>query len=79
MSGIYNIGLFVVAFRTGSSGQVLVFFYTHNDNSTCQYSPCAVINLDRNKPLNQIACLSIFKINKMPKNMNSVMFLISSF
>ena len=33
MSGIYNIGLFVVAFRTGSSGQVLVFFYTHNDNS----------------------------------------------
>ena len=41
MSGIYNIGLFVVlvvAFRTGSSGQVLVFFYTHNDNSTCQYN-----------------------------------------
>ena len=37
MSGIYNIGLFVVAFRTGSSGQLLVFFYTHNDNSTCQY------------------------------------------
>ena len=33
MSGIYNIGRFVVAFRTGSSGQVLVFFYTHNDNS----------------------------------------------
>ena len=30
MSGINNIGLFVVAFRTGSSGQVLVFFYTHN-------------------------------------------------
>ena len=25
MSGIYNIGFFVVAFRTGSSGQVLVF------------------------------------------------------
>ena len=23
----YNIGLFVMAFRTGSSGQVLVFFY----------------------------------------------------
>ena len=59
MSGIYNIGLFVVAFRTGSSGQVLVFFYTHNDNSTCQY------NLDdgRNKLLNQITYLSIFKIN----------------
>ena len=27
----------VMAFRTVSSGQVLVFFYTHNDNSTCQY------------------------------------------
>ena len=38
MSGIYNIGLFVVAFPTGSSGQVLVFFYTHNDNSKCQYN-----------------------------------------
>ena len=38
MSGIYNIGLFVVTFRTGSNGQVLVFFYTHNDNSTCQYN-----------------------------------------
>ena len=38
MSVIYNIGLFVVAFRTGSSGQVLVFYYTHNDNSTCQYN-----------------------------------------
>ena len=25
MSGIYSIELFVVAFRTGSSGQVLVF------------------------------------------------------
>ena len=37
MSGIYNIGLFVVAFQTGSSDQVLVFFYTHN-NSTCQYN-----------------------------------------
>ena len=37
MSGIYNIGLFVVAFPTGSSGQVLVFFYTHNDySSMCQ-------------------------------------------
>ena len=29
MSSIYNIGLFVMAFRTGSSDQVLVFFYTH--------------------------------------------------
>ena len=38
MSGIYNIGLFVVAFRTGSSGQILDFFYKHNDNSTCQYN-----------------------------------------
>ena len=38
MPGIYNIGLFVVAFRTGSSGQVLAFFYTQNDNSTCQYN-----------------------------------------
>ena len=38
MSGIYNIELFVVAFRTGSSDQVLVFFYTYNDNSTCQYN-----------------------------------------
>ena len=38
MSGIYNIGLYVVAFRTGSSGQVLVFFYTHNDNSMCSDS-----------------------------------------
>ena len=38
MSGFYNIWLFVVAFRTGSSGQVLVFFYTHNDNSTRQYN-----------------------------------------
>ena len=28
--------LFVVAFRTWSSGQILVFFYTHN-NRTCQY------------------------------------------
>ena len=37
MSGIYNIGLFVVVFRTGSSGQVLVIFYTHNDNSTCPF------------------------------------------
>ena len=36
MSGIYNIGLFVVEFRTGSSGQVLVFFFTHNDNSMFQ-------------------------------------------
>ena len=38
MAGINNIGLFVVAFRTGSNGQVLVFFCTHNDNSTCQYN-----------------------------------------
>ena len=38
MSGIYNIGLFVVAFRTGSSGKELVFFFTHNDNSMCQYN-----------------------------------------
>ena len=38
MSGIYNIGLFVLAFRTGSSGEVLVFLYTHNDNSTCKYN-----------------------------------------
>ena len=29
MSGIYNIGLFVMAFPTGSSGQVLVFFAIH--------------------------------------------------
>ena len=36
MSGTYNIGLFVMALRTGSSGQVLVFFYTHNDNNSCQ-------------------------------------------
>ena len=34
MSCIYNIGLFVVAFQTWSSGQVLVFFYTHT-NRTC--------------------------------------------
>ena len=33
-----------------------------------------MINLDRNKLLNQITYLSIFKINKMPKTMNSVMF-----
>ena len=38
MSGIYNIGLFVMAFPTGRSCQVLVFFYTHIDNSTCQYN-----------------------------------------
>ena len=38
MSGVYNIGLFVVAFQTGSSGQELVFFYTNNDNSMCQYN-----------------------------------------
>ena len=38
MSAIYNFGLFVMAFRTGSSDQVLVFSYTHNDNSTCQYN-----------------------------------------
>ena len=38
VSGIYNIGLFVMAFQTGSSGQVLFFFYTHNDNSMCQYN-----------------------------------------
>ena len=38
MSGIYTIGLFVMAFRTGSSGQVLVFFYAHYDNSKCQYN-----------------------------------------
>ena len=36
MSGIYNIGLFVVALRAWSSGQVLVFFSTHT-NSTRQY------------------------------------------
>ena len=29
-----------------------------------------MINLDRNKLLNQITYLSIFKINKMPKTMN---------
>ena len=40
MSGIYNIGLFVMAVQTGSSGQILVFFFTHNDNSTCQYMSC---------------------------------------
>ena len=38
MSGIYIIGLSVVVFQTGSNGQVLVFFYSHNDNSTCQYN-----------------------------------------
>ena len=38
LSGIYNIGLFVMASRTESSDQVLVFFYTHIDNSTCQYN-----------------------------------------
>ena len=38
MSAIYNIGLFVMAFRTGSSGQELVFYYTHNDNNTSQYN-----------------------------------------
>ena len=38
MSSIYNIELFVMTFRTGSSGQVLVFFYTHIDNSACQYN-----------------------------------------
>ena len=35
MSDIYKIGLFVLAFQTGSSGQFLVFFYTLNDNSMC--------------------------------------------
>ena len=29
VSGIYNIGLFVMAFQTGSSGQVLFVFYIH--------------------------------------------------
>ena len=38
MSGIYNIGLFVMAFQTGSSGQVLFFFFPHNDNGTCHYT-----------------------------------------
>ena len=30
MSGIFNFGLFVMALRTGISGQVL-YIYTHND------------------------------------------------
>ena len=38
LSGIFNIGLFVMVFQTGSSVQVLVFFYTHNDSSTSQYN-----------------------------------------
>ena len=33
-----------------------------------------MINLDSNKLLNQITYLGIFKINKMPKTMHSVMF-----
>ena len=37
-----------------------------------------MINLDRNKLLNHITYLSILKINKMPKTMNSVILLISS-
>ena len=35
-----------------------------------------MINLGRNKLLNQITYLSVFKINKMPKTMNSVMFFL---
>ena len=34
MSGIFNFGLFVMALRTGISGQVLyiyIYIYTHND------------------------------------------------
>ena len=38
MSGIYTIGLFVMAIQTGCSGQIFVFFHTHSDNSTCQYN-----------------------------------------